>query len=463
MNLNSRINANLDRRRTFRKVPEKFAFIQLERDDGGAVLNVSEGGLSFNTFAPVEQSGPIHFWFSLNLNERIDAWGEVTWTDETRKLGGLRFIRLPERAERQIREWISRPIAREAPDERYTPQAAGGRPSRVVPREPDAIARFVSKARSQRPPARSNDEDSRVSRAPLPSLGEIEATTRFAPEAPAQRAPALSGREGSGIFNAPFPALGEMEAERFAPKPRRPRSPILSSGILTSGEDSVDSSASLAPAGEVAATGELVPMQRFRSVKRRQLILGLLLGVCISATIAVSAIRYSNNRYENKGPGTASNVSAGQKSEKVTLPPVPASASAASGSSADIFGSSNRKTGASGASTSKILAMGMGAHARPNKSESSASNLPARPPIQPNLNGKVGQKRTSATPQQLWASVQAGNSTAAVALAELYIKGEGVPPNCNQARVLLLVASEKRNAAAIKRLQELDKTGCPTE
>jgi TPR repeat protein len=53
--------------------------------------------------------------------------------------------------------------------------------------------------------------------------------------------------------------------------------------------------------------------------------------------------------------------------------------------------------------------------------------------------------------------VQAGNSKAAVALAELYIKGEGVPQNCQQARILLLVASEKRNEAAIKRLQELDK------
>jgi hypothetical protein len=29
--------------------------------------------------------------------------------------------------------------------------------------------------------------------------------------------------------------------------------------------------------------------------------------------------------------------------------------------------------------------------------------------------------------------------------------------------VLLLVASEKRNAGAIKRLEELDRTGCPTE
>jgi hypothetical protein len=419
------MNANLDRRRTFRKVPEKFAFIQLERDDGGAVLNVSEGGLSFNTFAPVEQSGPIHFWFSLNLNERIDAWGEVTWTDETKKLGGLRFIRLPERAERQIREWISRPITRQVPDERYAPQAVGGRPSRVMPREPDAIARFVSKARSQ-------------------------------------RTPTLSNGEGSEVFNAPFPALGEMEAAGFAPKPRRPRAPILSSGILTSSEDSVDSNASLPPAG-VAPTGELVPMQRFRTAKRRQLILGLLLGICISVTVAVAAIKYSNGGHEKTSPRTVSSVSTPQKSGGEVLPPVPASPSAASGSSADIFGSTNHKTGVSGASTSKILAAGTGGHPSPNKSESSASNLPARPPIQPNLSSKASPKKTSATPQQLWASVQAGNSTAATALAELYIKGEGVPQNCNQARVLLLVASEKRNVAAIKRLQELDKTGCPTE
>jgi len=204
-------------------------------------------------------------------------------------------------------------------------------------------------------------------------------------------------------------------------------------------------------------------MQRFRSAKRRQLILGLLLGICISATIAVSAIRYSNNRHENKGAGTVSNASAAQKSGGGTLPPVPASPSAASGSSGDIFGSTNHKTGVSGASTSKILSAGTGGHPSPNKSESSASNLPPRLPIQPSLSSKANEKKTSATPQQLWASVQAGNSTAATALAELYIKGEGVPQNCNQARVLLLVASEKRNVAAIKRLQELDKTGCPTE
>jgi TPR repeat protein len=65
-------------------------------------------------------------------------------------------------------------------------------------------------------------------------------------------------------------------------------------------------------------------------------------------------------------------------------------------------------------------------------------------------------------PTELWGEVQAGNSKAALELAELYIKGDGVPQNCQQARVLLLVASEKRNTAAIKRLHDLDKgTACP--
>jgi len=70
-------------------------------------------------------------------------------------------------------------------------------------------------------------------------------------------------------------------------------------------------------------------------------------------------------------------------------------------------------------------------------------------------------KKVSKTPQQLWSALQAGNMKAAVALADLYTRGEGVPVNCKQARILLLVASEKNNAEAPKKLRELDKGGCP--
>jgi len=70
-------------------------------------------------------------------------------------------------------------------------------------------------------------------------------------------------------------------------------------------------------------------------------------------------------------------------------------------------------------------------------------------------------KKVLAKPQQLWSALQAGNMKAAVALADLYTRGEGVPVNCEQARILLRVASEKKNAEARRKLQELDKGGCP--
>jgi TPR repeat protein len=48
-----------------------------------------------------------------------------------------------------------------------------------------------------------------------------------------------------------------------------------------------------------------------------------------------------------------------------------------------------------------------------------------------------------------------------VALADLYMRGEGVPVNCEQARVLLVVASKENNAEAIQKLKDLDENGCP--
>ena len=70
-------------------------------------------------------------------------------------------------------------------------------------------------------------------------------------------------------------------------------------------------------------------------------------------------------------------------------------------------------------------------------------------------------KKVSATPEQLWSALQKGDMKAAVALADLYMRGEGVEVNCEQARMLLLVAAGKKNAEASKKLQELDKGGCP--
>jgi hypothetical protein len=46
-------------------------------------------------------------------------------------------------------------------------------------------------------------------------------------------------------------------------------------------------------------------------------------------------------------------------------------------------------------------------------------------------------------PAELWNAVKRGNVPAEVALANLYLKGEVVPQNCEQAHMLLLAASMK--------------------
>ena len=53
-----------------------------------------------------------------------------------------------------------------------------------------------------------------------------------------------------------------------------------------------------------------------------------------------------------------------------------------------------------------------------------------------------------------------GDSSAEVPLAELYLKGDGVPKNCEQAAVLLRTASKHGNVKALEKLKKLGKNGC---
>jgi outer membrane biosynthesis protein TonB len=97
----------------------KHAYINIEPNNGGIVLNVSDGGLCFHSFDRVPPDGTVRFWFSDN-NQRIEATGAVTWTDETQK-GGLRFTDLPAEARDKIRNWMTQPGIVLRPDEGFVP------------------------------------------------------------------------------------------------------------------------------------------------------------------------------------------------------------------------------------------------------------------------------------------------------------------------------------------------------
>jgi len=126
---------------------EKHAYINIEPNNGGIVLNVSDEGLCFHSFDPVPRNGKVRFWFSDN-GQRIEADATLAWTDETQK-GGLRFTTLPAEAREKIRDWMSHPTTGLAADGRSGRE--GSRPSafsspvgnspgaKVVPVDPGSL------------------------------------------------------------------------------------------------------------------------------------------------------------------------------------------------------------------------------------------------------------------------------------------------------------------------------------
>jgi hypothetical protein len=101
-----------ERRLSIRKAPDHLAYISLPSNNGGIVVDVSEGGLCFHAIAPVEADGPIHFRFAIDSADRVPAVGELAWKDKTGKTGGLRFTELPEEVRERIRTWTKPSEAR---------------------------------------------------------------------------------------------------------------------------------------------------------------------------------------------------------------------------------------------------------------------------------------------------------------------------------------------------------------
>jgi PilZ domain len=94
-----------ERRISTRKTLDHLVYLSLPFNNGGTVIDVSEGGLGFHSVAPVVADGPIHFRFAIDSAIRIRAVGELAWIDATGKIGGLRFTQLPDEVREQLHHW----------------------------------------------------------------------------------------------------------------------------------------------------------------------------------------------------------------------------------------------------------------------------------------------------------------------------------------------------------------------
>jgi hypothetical protein len=207
-------------------------------------------------------------------------------------------------------------------------------------------------------------------------------------------------------------------------------------------------------------TTRLVPFDRHLSAIRRQFIRGVLIGILASSAVAVAAFEYSNirqHRASSQGTGQTalenSDIKAASGALKSTSETAGTSLPAPSLPKPQLSKPSNHFL--------DNPVEPAPAKGRPKTPASLDVNQPA-PLTDLSFPEPRPTKKTLATLAQLWASVEAGNAKAAVTLADIYLRGDGVPVNCEQARVLLFVASKENEPEATRKLRDLEETGCPT-
>src|SRR5579863_218671 len=105
--MNESSASKLDRRQSPRTKLVEIAYIGMGPENGGLVLDVSDGGLSFHAVAPVARAETINFLLSLRGHSRIEGAGEVVWTNEMKTVCGLKFTSLSGDAREHLNNWTN--------------------------------------------------------------------------------------------------------------------------------------------------------------------------------------------------------------------------------------------------------------------------------------------------------------------------------------------------------------------
>ena len=99
-----------DRRRHTRQLITPHLYVALNSSTSGGILtDVSEGGMALNLVGPPVSDDVL---LDLNLSgsdEHFQAEGQVTWTKDSERRVGLKFVDLTESSRRQIKKWLANP------------------------------------------------------------------------------------------------------------------------------------------------------------------------------------------------------------------------------------------------------------------------------------------------------------------------------------------------------------------
>ncbi|MDE3168910.1 MAG: TonB family protein [Acidobacteriota bacterium] len=96
-----------DRRQHARLRALTLTYAELDQDNGGIVLDASEGGISVHAVVPLTDDFLPKLRLKLPESGWLEAGARVVWTRDSRKVAGLQFEDLSNEAKAQISSWLS--------------------------------------------------------------------------------------------------------------------------------------------------------------------------------------------------------------------------------------------------------------------------------------------------------------------------------------------------------------------
>src|ERR1700683_755881 len=146
----------LERRQSPRIKLHHLAYINLPAANGGIVLDVSEGGLSFHSVVPIEATDVVRFRLAVGTIKHLEATASVAWLDSTRKSGGVQFTSVPTEMRWPIEHWVragNSPAAQESQQSKPPETVAASAAELLEPMTPapEVIAESAEQAKAETP------------------------------------------------------------------------------------------------------------------------------------------------------------------------------------------------------------------------------------------------------------------------------------------------------------------------
>ncbi len=456
-----------DRRKAARKRLNQLAYIRIGADNGGLISDLGQGGLGFQTIAAIETEGPLRFWFTLDSDDRVQATGQLVWTDESKKVGGLRFTQISKEALEVIQDWVERDEVELGERTEKREEVKVEAPIEV-PLQPPPPPRQLSRdpLRFSTPPRRSQPAAAPVASSPKPEPAVARAP-QTPPRSPAPRPDPLRVMAAPQHWSPPV--LSEPPREVISPEMVRGFTTGLT--ILA-----------------VVLTALTLGFGYRRELGRSLVSLGERLTGESPLADGAPASDPADEAPTDAAPSSSAPADANptNATSTYTIPSKPASANEFK----PLPPPASAPAAAKPVSAATPDANGTGAaSAKPNSPAATPSPVASNPPPSSTstagfqnlsaskgsaadtgeleletgrqfLEAPAGQRKSSEAAKWLWMSVEKGNPKAEVLLADLFLHGDGVTKNCAQARILLGAAIKHGDTEAIPKLHALDRGGC---